>query len=461
MAKTRAKETGRPASTGVIPGRYALSVGNPGTEPPTGWSWVRLTDVARLETGHTPSRRHPEYWGGDIPWVASGDATEHRGETLLDTKEHTNDAGIANSSARILPEHTVCLCRTASVGHVVVLGRPMATSQDFVNWVCSDDIDWRFLRAVLLAERDSFLRFATGTTHQTIYFPEVKAFHACLPPRREQAAIGGLIQDLDDKIDVNRRISETLEEIARALFTSWFVDFDPVRGTSTVPEDIRRLFPDRLVDSTIGPVPEGWQVAPLGEHVEVTRGLSYTGAGLADEGMPLHNLNSIREGGGYKEDGIKHYVGEYRDRDRVRPGDVIVANTDLTQNARVIGSPAIIPRSFGDDGLYSHHIYRVHALDGSPLTRRWLYLLLVVPRMHQQVAGYSNGTTVNMLPKDGLTRPLIAAPPPELVEHFESIIAPMFEQQETLTAESKTLAALRDTLLPKLISGELRLKEAS
>ena len=302
---------------------------------------------------------------------------------------------------------------------------------------------------------------ATGTTAEGIRQSQLVKVEVELPALEYQVENADLLGALDDKIDVNRRISETLEEIARALFTSWFVDFDLVRGTATVPEGIRRLFPDRLVDSSIGPVPEGWEVAPLGEHVEVTRGLSYTGAGLADEGMPMHNLNSIREGGGYKETGIKHYVGEYRERDRVRPGDVIVANTDLTQNARVIGYPAIVPSSFGDDGLYSHHLYRLRPLESSPVTPHWFYLLLVARRIHQQIVGYTNGTTVNMLPKDGLTRPLIAVPPHALVERFDAIVAPMFDQQEALTAESKTLAALRDTLLPKLISGDLRLPHAS
>jgi type I restriction enzyme S subunit len=281
-----------------------------------------------------------------------------------------------------------------------------------------------------------------------------------LPPLDVQRCIAGVLSSFDNKIEGNARFSKALEQIARALFKSWFVDFDPVRGTSTVPEDVRRLFPDSLVDSRIGLVPDGWDVVPLGQCVEVTRGLSYTGAGLADEGMPLHNLNSIREGGGYKEEGIKYYVGEYRERDVVEPGDVIVANTDLTQNGRVIGSPALVPRWFGEEGLYSHHIYRLRPRAYSSLTARWLYLLLVGYRMHQQVVGFSNGTTVNMLPKDGIEKQVIAVPPPEIVERFETTAAPMFEQGEVLAEESRTLVELRDTLLPRLISGEVRIRLA-
>ena len=141
---------GREATTGVIPGLYALSVGMPPRQAPSGWAWTPLSAVARLESGHTPSRRHPEYWGGDVPWIGIRDATANHGRTIEDTQQHTTRLGIENSSARILPANTVCLSRTASVGYVVVMGRPMATSQDFVNWVCTDAIDYRFLKYILL-----------------------------------------------------------------------------------------------------------------------------------------------------------------------------------------------------------------------------------------------------------------------------------------------------------------------
>ena len=179
--KRQTQTGGLKATTGHIPGSYSLAVGMPDRPGPTGWKWTKLTDVARLETGHTPSRKHPEYWDGDVPWIGIRDATGNHGRTLQDTNQHTNELGINNSSARMLPKNTVCLSRTASVGYVVVMGRPMATSQDFVNWVCSDKLYYHFLKYVLLSENRSFLQFASGTTHQTIYFPEVKAFHICLP----------------------------------------------------------------------------------------------------------------------------------------------------------------------------------------------------------------------------------------------------------------------------------------
>ena len=179
--RSNTRTGGRSATTGHIPGDYALSVGLPDISPPEGWIWTALSEVARLETGHTPSRKYPEYWNGNIPWVGIRDATGNHGQVIYDTAQHTNQLGIDNSSARVLPTNTVCLSRTASVGYVVVMGQPMATSQDFVNWVCSPDLHFHYLKYVLLAEKRSFLRFAHGTTHQTIYFPEGIEVDSILP----------------------------------------------------------------------------------------------------------------------------------------------------------------------------------------------------------------------------------------------------------------------------------------
>jgi type I restriction enzyme S subunit len=162
----------------------------PNVAPPPGWKWVALTDIARLESGHTPSRQHSEYWGGDIPWIGIRDAKAHHGQTINETIQTTK-----NSSARILPKGTVCLSRTASVGYVITMGRPMATSQDFANWICSDQIDHRFLVYLFLAEQGSLLRFASGAIHQTIYYPELKALHVCIPQLPEQQRIVGILDE--------------------------------------------------------------------------------------------------------------------------------------------------------------------------------------------------------------------------------------------------------------------------
>lgn len=181
---------GREATSEVIPGAAGLSINDPGTLVPTGWAWTPLLRVARQESGHTPSRRVPAYWeSGNVPWVGIRDAGAHHGATIHDTIQKCTPLGIENSSARLLPAGTVCLSRTASVGYVTILGKPMATSQDFATWTCTKALLPEYLMFALLAEGDDIRRFGEGSTHTTIYFPEIRALHICLPPVDEQAEI--------------------------------------------------------------------------------------------------------------------------------------------------------------------------------------------------------------------------------------------------------------------------------
>jgi type I restriction enzyme S subunit len=160
-----------------------------------GWRWHRLTDLARLATGHTPSRYHPEYWTGEIPWVQLADIRALDGKEVFDTCEHTNVLGIENSAAVLLPKGTVCMSRTASVGFFAIMGRPMATSQDFVNWVCGPDLDPWFLMHLLISCRRAIRDLGSGAVHQTIYFPTVESFNVCIPSLTEQQRTAELLRE--------------------------------------------------------------------------------------------------------------------------------------------------------------------------------------------------------------------------------------------------------------------------
>jgi type I restriction enzyme, S subunit len=209
------KTGGRVATLRHIPGKLSLAVGMPSEGARSGWRWSALTDLARLESGHTPSRKHPEYWGGSVAWIGIQDARGNHGKRITDTIQKTNELGIANSSARVLPENTVCLSRTASVGYVVVMGRPMATSQDFVNWVCTPKLIPDFLKYLLIAEgRKGLLRYASGSVHQTIYFPEAKAFHVCHPDPNEQKRI---VKQCDILAKETQRLSHIYEKKLNAI----------------------------------------------------------------------------------------------------------------------------------------------------------------------------------------------------------------------------------------------------
>jgi len=191
----------RSRSDAFIRGVCATAVGKPKVQLVDAWEWTPLVQVAWMESGHTPSREIPEYWDGDVPWIGIKDARINHEKAIYSTLQTTNQLGLDNSAARLLPEGTVCISRTASVGYVVKMGIPMATSQDFVNWVPTDCVDADWLKWLFVAEKESLFRFGKGSTHTTVYFPEWLSMHVALPHVDEQRLIAARVQGLLDLAD--------------------------------------------------------------------------------------------------------------------------------------------------------------------------------------------------------------------------------------------------------------------
>jgi type I restriction enzyme S subunit len=182
---------------------------------PVHWSAPKFTYVARQETGHTPSRKEPSYWVPDectIPWFSLADVWQirNRGRIYVsETAEKISQVGMENSAARLLPRHTVILSRTASVGFPAVLDVPMAVTQDFVGWICGPQVRPKFLYYVLRSMKPVFRRLMMGSTHQTIYMPDVRAFRLPLPPLHEQDEI---ITELDRSTGAFRSAAAKITE---------------------------------------------------------------------------------------------------------------------------------------------------------------------------------------------------------------------------------------------------------
>jgi len=185
------------------------------TSPPPGWQWHKLNEIARLESGHTPSRSRPDWWGGDVSWISLTEIRAVDGQWVENTQLRTNEAGIANSAARILPRGTVCYSRTASVGFVAIMAKPMATSQDFANWVCGDELDPDYLMYALICSRSKLRELATGATHKTIYMPTLEGFHLCAPKIDEQRRIATRLKAQLAEVEIARQAAqEQAQDIA-------------------------------------------------------------------------------------------------------------------------------------------------------------------------------------------------------------------------------------------------------
>lgn len=285
------------------------------------------------------------------------------------------------------------------------------------------------------------------------------------PDLEEQRAIGHLLGALDNKIKLNRDMNQTLEALAQTLFKSWFIDFDPVlskvegRKPFGMNEETAKLFPERFVESELGLTPEGWQPSKLEMLVNVITGRSYASRELRDSTTALVTLKSFNRGGGYRPDGLKPYVGTYKPEQVVRNGELVVACTDVTQVAEVIGRPAVVISSSQYSTLVASldvMIVRPHASK----TTLFFYHLMRSPDYTNHILGHTNGTTVLHLSKAGLPAFMFARPSDVIMNLFSTIASSSFTQIENNYREMESLTELRNSLLTKLISGDIYVRGA-
>jgi type I restriction enzyme, S subunit len=186
---------------------------------PSHWTLATLTKIAKLESGHTPSRRHPEYWNGTIRWLSLGDTSELKKLRVTETSECVTQAGIDNSSARILPADTVVLSRTAVRGLCSRLAKPMATSQDFVAFVCGPELLPSYLMQLFRHMQREWRRLEQGSspTNKTLYFSVFKNLKILVPPPGEQAAIADVGEAFDSRITAEAKYLEQLRHTKRGL----------------------------------------------------------------------------------------------------------------------------------------------------------------------------------------------------------------------------------------------------
>ena len=269
----------------------------------------------------------------------------------------------------------------------------------------------------------------------------------------EQRAIAHILGTLDDKIELNRRMNETLEEMARALFKSWFVDFDPVRakmeGWDTgLPPDVAALFPDRLVESELGKIPEGWEVKAVGAIASIVGGTTpstkqaqyweggthcwATPKDLASLSVPvlLKTERRITDAGLSKIGSGLLPPGTVLLSSRAPIGYLAVAETPVAINQGFIG---ILPR----DEMSN------------------LFMLYWSEASHDEIINYANGSTFLEISKSNFRQLPVVVPDEAAMKKFDGLARPLYNRIVSNERQARSLAALRDVLLPKLISGEI------
>ncbi|WP_229608150.1 restriction endonuclease subunit S [Vibrio parahaemolyticus] len=300
---------------------------------------------------------------------------------------------------------------------------------------------------IFLKVNEAYVKqFANGSVTKTITKDAVRNLEISLPPREVQNEIANQYNSLSKKIAVNSRINKTLEEMAQAIFKSWFVDFDPVKAkmNGEQPEGMdaatASLFPEKLVESALGLIPEGWEASCMGEHFNITMGQSPKGETYNEEGEGIAFFQGRRDFG-------------------FRYPDVRVYTTDPKRFAKAGDTLISVRAPVGDKNMAAIDccIGRgVVAIKHKSDSRSFTYAFMSHIEKKLGDSG-SSGTVFSSINQKELKKVSFVAPPQKLIEAFHKIADPIDQKVEVLSKEIESLSSLRDTLLPKLLSGEIEL----
>ena len=392
------------------------------------WKEVRLGELCyKVCSGGTPKSTNATYYdGGTIPWLNTKEINYNR---IYSTESYITEEGLNNSSAKWIDENAVIVAMYgATAGRVAIAKIKMTTNQACCNlMIDSSKADYNFVYYYLCNNYKQLLSMANGAAQQNLNAQVIKDFIISLPILDDQRRIASILSSLDDKISVNKKICENLEAQAQALFKHWFIDFAPFKD-------------GKFVESELGMIPEGWRVGTLGEIADITMGQSPSGSSYNENGNGVVFYQGRAEFG-YRFPKVRLFTTE--PKRFAEPLSTLLSVRAPVGDINVATEKCCIGRGLAAIKSKSYHSSYI------------LYLLKSLRRRFDVYNG--EGTVFGSINKDTLNGLNIVIPPNSAIREFNDIV--QVSDSEILESHNEDirLQALRDTLLPRLMSGEIKL----
>ncbi|MED1421273.1 restriction endonuclease subunit S [Bacillus smithii] len=410
---------------------------------PVHWEIRQLSEIGEIVSGGTPNTKIEEYWNGNIPWITPKDLSGFTDRYIYSGERNITELGLENSSAKLLPRNTVLFSSRAPIGYVALAGDNLATNQGFKSIICDDKKAYPlFIYYLLKSKKNDIENIAGGSTFKEVSGKVMKEFKVQIPPLTEQKAIANILSTLDEKIETNNQINEKLEEMAQALFKHWFVDFE-------FPNENGEPYKSsggEMVESELGMIPKGWEVGKLGELVEIS--------------------NKSIKPQEYPEKFFEHYsipafdngkTPEFQKGKEIKSNKYVINNhvvlvSKLNPSTKRIWKPITQTKN----AICSTEFIVYMAKKGNILSYVFEYL------NNEKFQGVltanatgSTGSRQRVKPKETLNYKVVL-PPLKLMQQFSRMIEPMHLEIGSNMIENQKIKGLRDILLPKLMSGEIR-----
>jgi type I restriction enzyme S subunit len=397
------------------------------------WRECKLGEVAEVIGGGTPKTAINEYWNGNIPWLTPRDLTGYDKVYISHGERLITDEGLKNSSAKLMPKGTVLLTSRAPIGYVAIAENEICTNQGFKSLVPNFEIlNSEFLYYWLKSNTDYLQQLGTGTTFAEISGSVVKDIDISLPPLEEQKAIAEVLSSLDDKIDLLHRQNQTLESLAQTLFRQWFIEEAKAE----------------------------WEEKPLGEIAIVQNGYAFSSKDYVEfesEHLEVFKMGHIEPGGGLRFSPKADFVPREKKLEKwtLNEDDIVIAMTDMKDSMGILGHPAMIDKS--DKYVLNQRVARIYLENQDNLLNNYLlYLQLSSQEAIDSLQSLANGGVQVNLSTEAIKSVSIIIPSKKFQIEKVNIFNEHLQKMKNNRQQIQTLENLRDTLLPKLLSGEVR-----
>lgn len=396
------------------------------------WKEVRLGDVCtRVCSGGTPKSTNLSYYGGEIPWLNTKEIDFNR---IYSTEKTITDSGLNNSSAKWIVPNTITVAMYgATAGKSCIVKVPMTTNQACCNLAINDKVaDYEFVYYSLKNDYTTLASLANGGAQQNLNAQIIKDYVLKMPSLADQHRIASILSSLDRKIELNNKINADLEEMAQAIFKNWFVDFEPFKD-------------GKFVDSELGKIPEGWKVGTLGD---ITKNKSAKVKERNDVKVlsPVTTGELVLSEEYFTKQVFSSSIAKYK----------IVNKGDFAYNPARVNIGSLGRNEFDFDGCVSPVYVVFSVLDGY---ENYFDLFRKTDFFKDSVASLAIGGVRQSLSYDDLSSIEVIIPSENAVEEFNNLYNQMKKTIKANKLESSRLSLLRDTLLPRLMSGELEVPE--
>ena len=410
------------------------------------WEKYKLSDIGTIVGGATPSTTVDKYYGGDIPWLTPKDLSSFNDRYITRGERNITEDGLKSCSAQLLPKGSVLFSSRAPIGYVAIANNPIATNQGFKSIIPNKNTNSLFLYYLLKYNKANIEAMGSGTTFKEVSGTTMKNIEVLLPPLVEQERIAGILGALDDKIECNNRINRNLEQQAAALFRRWFVDFefpnpDPTSPTYGKPY---RSSGGKMQDSPLGEIPTGWEVKPLEDIIAYQEGPGIRNWQYVNEnGVKFINIRCIQNNDLSIETANmiseEEASGKYA-HFMLKPWDIVMSTSGT------LGRYAIIREEHLPLCLNTSVIRFVPKHNNS---YAFVFCYLSSQEFYEHLLTKASGSVQANFGPMHLRQIEILHANKHIISNFDSIVMPIINRIQKNKKENKTLATLRDSLLPQ------------